>query len=148
MNFTKVIFTNDHGKIDAEFRRSIAEIFCNANLRFTQCKRAWFPHVDIYESLDGLVVNVEIAGVKKEDIFIEVNSNLLKIYGKRERPLMKNKRYSLAEIPYGYFERNISLPVPVNTDSVSATYADGLLQITMAKLPIVSVHKVRIKSGI
>jgi HSP20 family protein len=101
--------------------------------------------VDIYESPDEIMIVTDIAGVKTEDLYVEVHRRVLRIYGKRVPPAGGNTRYHLAEIPYGYFERNLSLPLPIDTESIKATYADGLLQIRMAKLPLNRVRKISIQ---
>jgi len=136
---------SDLGGIDAEFRRGIDEMFRLINSTFTVFQNVWRPQVDIYESPDEIMILTDIAGVKKEDLYVEIDLRVLRIYGKREKPLTGNTRYHLAEIPYGYFERNLSLPCSVDTDSLKATYTDGLLQIWMAKLPLNKVHKIPVQ---
>jgi HSP20 family protein len=101
--------------------------------------------VDIYESPNEIMILVDIAGARREDLYLEIDQRLLRIYGKREKPVTGNTRYHLAEITYGYFERKLTLPYPVDTDSVKATYTDGLLQIWVAKLPLDKVRRVPIQ---
>ena len=79
---------------------------------------------------------------------MEIGRKTVKISGRRRiRPLSENARYRLVEIPYGYFERAIVLPVPIDTESVDATYTDGLLQIRMAKLPLDKTRKIPVQNG-
>ena len=145
MSFIKVRFTDDIGDINRELRKSIDEMFSLINSTFTVFQNVWRPQVDIYESPDEIMIVTDIAGVKTEDLYVEVHRRVLRIYGKRETPVRGNTRYHLAEIPYGYFERNLSLPLPIDTKSITATYADGLLQIRMAKLPLNRVRKIPIQ---
>jgi HSP20 family protein len=145
MSFIKVRFTEDIGDINSEFRKSIDEMFSLINSTFTVFQNVWRPQVDIYESPDEIVIVTDIAGVKTEDLYVEVHRRVLRIYGKRVTPATGNTRYRLAEIPYGYFERNLSLPLPIDTESVTAAYADGLLQIRMEKLPMNRVRKIPIQ---
>jgi HSP20 family protein len=145
MSFIKVRFTEDIGDINSEFRKSIDEMFSLINSTFTVFQNVWRPQADIYESPDEIMIVTDIAGVKTEDLYVEVHSRVLRIYGKREKPAAGNARYRLAEIPYGYFERNLSLPLPIDTESVTAAYADGLLQIRMEKLPMNRVRKIPIQ---
>jgi HSP20 family protein len=51
------------------------------------------------------------------------------------------------EIPYGYFERSLVLPAPIDADQVDATYVDGLLQIRMAKLPLDEIRRIHVQNG-
>ncbi|MGA3209428.1 MAG: Hsp20/alpha crystallin family protein [Syntrophales bacterium] len=145
MSLIKVIFTDDIGDINSEFRKSIDEMFSLVNSTFTVFQNVWRPQVDIYESPDEIMIVTDIAGVRTEDLYVEVHRRVLRIHGKRVTPAGRNTRYRLAEIPYGYFERNLSLPLPIDTESITATYADGLLQIRMAKLPLNRVRKIAIQ---
>jgi len=145
MSLIKVIFTDDIGDINSEFRKSIDEMFSLVNSTFTVFQNVWRPQVGIYESPDEIMIVTDIAGVRTEDLYVEVHRRVLRIHGKRVTPAGRNTRYRLAEIPYGYFERNLSLPLPIDTESITATYADGLLQIRMAKLPLNRVRKIAIQ---
>ncbi|PKN05905.1 MAG: hypothetical protein CVU72_07190 [Deltaproteobacteria bacterium HGW-Deltaproteobacteria-7] len=57
---------------------------------------------------------------------------------------MQNVRYCQAEIPHGYFERNVALPAPVDAQSSVATYADGILMVRIRKLPVHKAHRVSV----
>jgi len=140
----KIRFSDGLGGIDSEFRRSFDEMFRLLNSTFAVYQNVWRPQVDIYESPDEIMILVDIAGARREDLYLEIDQRVLRIYGKREKPVTENTRYHLAEITYGYFERKLTLPYPVDTDSVKATYADGLLQIWIAKLPLDKVRRIPI----
>jgi HSP20 family protein len=140
----KIRFSDGLRGIDSEFRRSFDEMFRLLNSTFAVYQNVWRPQVDIYESPDEIMILVDIAGARREDLFLEIDQKVLRIYGKREKPVTGNTRYHLAEITYGYFERRLTLPCPVDTDSVKATYTDGLLQIWIAKLPLDKVRRISI----
>ncbi len=144
MTFIKVRFTDGIGDIDSEFHESFNEMFRLLNSTFTVFQNEWRPQMDIYETPDEIMFLTDIAGVRKEDLYVEIDRRVLRIYGKREKPVAGKTRYHLAEITYGYFERKLALPFPIDTDSVKATYVDGLLQIWMAKLPMDKVRKIPI----
>ena len=79
---------------------------------------------------------------------MEIGRKTVKISGRRRiRPLSENARYRLVEIPYGYFERSIVLPAPIDAERVDATYVDGLLQIRMEKLPLDKSRKIPVQNG-
>lgn len=137
MSLIKIIIRKDIEKIETELRRSIDEMFQLVSPSFYPCERLWSPHVDVCEAPGEIIVLIDVAGVKKEHIHVEIGRRTLKIYGvRRERTLTRQTKYRLAEIPYGYFERSLSFSVPVDADSAAASYTDGLLQITIAKLPL------------
>ena len=72
----------------------------------------------------------------------------MKISGTREGgPREEDARYRLAEIPCGYFERTLSLPVLIDTETAAAVYRDGLLEIRLAKRPLDRIHKISIQGG-
>lgn len=110
--------------------------------------RAWAPAVDVYETLDEVVVIVELAGVKQEEIEIEVHGKLLVVRGER-RDIKQGVRrsYSQIEIMWGPFERNIALPSAVNVAETKAYYDDGILEIVLPKLDMQTGYKVEIKDS-
>lgn len=109
--------------------------------------RVWQPHMDMYETVGEIILLVEIAGVRREDLQLEVSSDTVTISGQRSEPSMEGSaRFRLAEIPFGPFERRLSLPAPVDADHVHATFSNGLLIIRMLKRPLDRVHRVRIQN--
>ena len=146
MSYIKIIIAEDLVNIETELRKNLDEMFRMISPRFKPCDGAWSPHIDIYEASGDIMVLVDVAGVKRDNIHVEIGRRTLKISGvRRERPVGSQARYRLAEIPYGYFERTLSLPVPVDADSAVASYTEGMLQITMAKLLVDRVQKIRIQ---
>jgi HSP20 family protein len=89
-----------------------------------------------------------VAGVEKENIEIEINRKAIKLSGSRaEMVCPENGTYRLAEIQYGCFERMLILPTPIDTEKVSASYANGFLHIRLIKLPYDVTHKIPITDG-
>jgi HSP20 family protein len=148
MSHIKIRFGEDLGVIDTEFTRTIDEMFRLATPVFTICEHRWRPQMDIYEAVDEVMILVELAGVSREDLQVEVGRRTVKIFGRRrERPLDKAVRYRLAEISYGYFQRVVTLPVPVDAESASATFSEGLLMVRLAKLPLDKIQKIPVRNG-
>jgi len=137
MDFIKIRFGDDLGMADTEIQGTAVEgVLRLFDPTYVLHRRAWKPPVNIYETAEEITIVAELAGVKDEDIHLEISRRTVKIAGKRmERYRMKNSRYRLAEITYGYFERALSLSIPIDTDGVSATYNDGMLEIHIPKLP-------------
>lgn len=145
MDYIKIRFGNDLDQLSSEFKKNVEEMFRSMSPRFSCTECTWTPPMDIYETPEEIVVVAEIAGVKKEDLDIEINSKAVKIIGKRlETPRVKNATYRLAEIQCGRFERILFLPVPINTEKVTAEYNEGMLQIKLAKQPAEKPHKISI----
>jgi HSP20 family protein len=95
---------------------------------------AWTPNTDVYETPEGLVVKMEIAGIEKEDLEITLNDRLLLVRGHRKDPC-RQKRCSFRqmEIDYGQFERRIVIPRSVDGNRVRAQFQNGFLHIELPK---------------
>ncbi|MCX6357764.1 MAG: Hsp20/alpha crystallin family protein [Candidatus Aureabacteria bacterium] len=88
------------------------------------------PCVDVYETAEGTVVKMEIAGMKKKDIQVEIEGDVLTIRGRRREIAAGRKvAYHQMEIAYGLFERRIKLAVPVRRGGVTAACRDGFLEV-------------------
>jgi HSP20 family protein len=95
--------------------------------------RGWSPAVDIYESdHHALVLKAELPDVKREDINVTVDNNVLTL--RAERRLEKNiarDRVHRLERQYGSFSRSFTLPATVDASAINASYKDGLLTIRL-----------------
>jgi len=100
----------------------------------SKSNESWYPSVDILNEKECVVLNVELPGVKKEDISINIEDKVLTIKGERkfENEEKKDNCYR-KEISYGSFKRSFSLSDDILTDDVSADYKDGMLKITLNK---------------
>jgi len=93
----------------------------------------WQPDVDVFETDQEVVVRVELAGVRSEDLRVTVDGNLLRIRGVRAAgDTGQVKRLHQMEIASGPFERRVRVPVAFERDRVSAHLADGFLTISLA----------------
>jgi HSP20 family protein len=93
----------------------------------------WLPPVDIYENdKHEIVLRAELPGLKREEIDIRVENSTLTLRGERKRDTeVKQDQYHRVERSYGAFSRSFSLPSTVSAEKVSATFADGILTITL-----------------
>ncbi len=136
MSYIKIRFGNafEHKKCHSE--KSIDEMFQAINPMFHMGVTSWKPQVDIFETKIDVVIQVTMAGVDKENLQIEISEKAVKIYGERTgNPKNAEATYRLAEIQYGRFERVLFLPCIIDTEKVSASYENGFLQVSLAKLP-------------
>jgi HSP20 family protein len=109
---------------------------------------AWSPKVDVFEKDNRLVTRVDLPGVKKEDVTVEVTDGHLALSGERKRE-SEEKKGSVyrTEREYGTFYRAVPLPKGVTLEDVKATFADGVLEVSVA-LPAraeAAVRKVEIQ---
>ena len=95
----------------------------------------WAPVVDIYEAANkDVVVKAELPDMKREDIKVTFENDVLTIEGERkfaEAPAREH--YHRIERQYGAFRRSFTLPVPVDGARVQASYQDGVLTITLPR---------------
>lgn len=92
------------------------------------------PQVDVAESEKEFEIQFYIPGIKKEDIKIDVNDDRITVSGERKfTNEKKEKNYHSVESSYGKFSRSFYLPDNVNTDKISASYADGVLDVVIPK---------------
>jgi HSP20 family protein len=148
MDYIKIRFVDNPEGVESEFRRTVEEMLRAAQPRFTLSRQRWRPQIDIYETGEEIVILAEIAGVPREEINLEISSRTVKIFGAREGgPREEDARYRLAEIPCGHFERNLTLPVPIDMEKVKAVCRDGILEIRLAKRPLDRIHKISIQGS-
>ncbi len=95
---------------------------------------SWQPDVDIFETETALVVRVEIAGVRSQDLTVKVDGQILRVAGIRPAPDGSQvRRLHQMEIASGPFERRLRIPIPFDRNGVSAHVADGFLTVTLPK---------------
>lgn len=107
-----------------------------ANRIFFESEASGFqPLVDLYETEDSLVVEIDIPGVNSEDVLIKTCDDVLVVEGvRRESFGEKRLKYICMERSLESFRRIIRLPVPVNCMSGRASYNEGVLTITFPKI--------------
>jgi len=98
----------------------------------TSRTHAWIPPTDVYETMDDLIVRVEIAGMKEEDFLIELNGRQLSIRGSRQE-VPERRAFHQMEIRFGEFNLQLELPAPIEEDRIQAEYSEGFLQVILHK---------------
>lgn len=109
--------------------------------------RGFKPPVDIAEQEQAFLATLDLPGVKKEDIEIALDGGLLTISGERklEHPAgEEGTSYRRIERSYGAFSRSFTLPQGVDFSKVEATFADGVLKLTLPKSEAAKARKVAI----
>jgi len=141
--------------------------------RRSRRNRSFRPRLDMHENVDGTITaTLEVPGLKREDISIELHDDCLTVSGERSSPLGTEKpdettkdisaegekyeethnpstpssSYITRERPYGTFSRAISIPKGTKAESINASVADGLLTITFPKnVPEAEPKKIQIE---
>ena len=92
----------------------------------------WAPQVEVFRRGDNFVVRADLPGLKKDDVKVEVEDDVLTISGERnEEHEDKREGFYRSERSYGQFFRAIPLPDGVNADQCEATFKDGVLEVSL-----------------
>ena len=96
--------------------------------------RLWYPAADVYQTPEGWVVKVELAGVSADEIVIEIQGNTLSIAGSRkDRSCVSGVSYQQMEITYSNFEKTLRFPSTIDGATVEHMFENGLLIIHLRK---------------
>jgi HSP20 family protein len=94
----------------------------------------WLPDADVFEREGQVVVRVDLPGVRREEIEVAMEGDMLVIRGRREEEKeVKEEGYYFCERASGEFQRSIGLPEGANTEAIEATYQDGVLEVTVPR---------------
>ncbi len=102
-------------------------------------KSVWRPAVEIKQNDANYKVKVQLPGVPKDNIEVELDNDFMTITAtieeekEEKKEHEKNERYHTSEFRYGKYQRTISFDTPVKTDEATARYKDGILNITIPK---------------
>lgn len=102
----------------------------------TPYKGYMVPDVDVWETKKQVKVRAELPGMERDDVTLTLQDGVLTLKG--EKKLEKEsdeKNGRIVECRYGRFERNFTLPVSADWSKISAKFKNGVLTITMPKLP-------------
>ena len=102
--------------------------------------KAWAPDLEIFERDNKFIVRVDLPGMAKEDVKIEVTHDELTIAGERKVEKEEKKEgYYRSERTYGKFYRRVAVPEHVKAENAVATFKNGVLEIEMPAIPVPEV---------
>jgi len=103
------------------------------------------PAVDVYEEKEAIVVRAEVPGVKREEIDVSLDGNILTLKGQRKfEKEDEGKRFHRVEREYGAFVRQFQLPNTVDAEKIEAKLADGVLTLRVPKKDVVKARKINV----
>jgi len=95
------------------------------------------PKVNTRETEESYHIEVELPGVKKEEVNIEVDGNVLSISGERNvKEEYKDENYHKVESRFGHFSRSFTLPEKVDVSNIEAEFVNGILEVQIPKLKV------------
>jgi HSP20 family protein len=99
----------------------------------TEDSPGWTPAVDLYETADRFVLSIELPGLTRDQIKIDIEHETLTVRG--ERPVRHEEGFHFHRIERGHgaFSRSLPLPQPVRDDEIEAEFRDGVLTVVVPK---------------
>ena len=134
-----------------EMEKRLSSIFGRQAMRADGEKEAltvaeWSPLVDISEDEKEYLIKAEIPDIKKEDVKLTVQNDVLTISGERKSEKEeKGKKYHRIERTYGSFMRSFTLPEDADGSKVSAEYKDGMLNVRLPKAEKAKPKSIEVK---
>jgi HSP20 family protein len=126
------LFNEALGNFDWQFRDSAAA--------------AWTPPVDIFEQDNEIRIMAELPGVKPEHVKLSVEGNVLTLSGTKEQSAEeRTERVHRYERTYGAFERTFTLPTSIDASNIKASYAHGVLTVTLPKVEKAKPRQIQVE---
>lgn len=105
----------------------------------------WLPAMEVKETPDTFEFKVDVPGMKEEDLEVTLSGNRMSISGKREAEKKEeSETYLTYERNFGSFNRTFTLPDDIDSDKVNAELKDGVLWVTVPKIPEARAKKIDI----
>jgi len=107
---------------------------------------SWSPKIDVVERNNRLVTRVDLPGLTKKDVLVEVKDGYLILSGERKRETQEAKEnWYRSEREYGRFYRGVPLPEGVKVSDVTAVFADGVLEVSFPVPPRLEARATKVE---
>jgi HSP20 family protein len=107
---------------------------------------AWTPLCDVFETDKEVVLKFELPEVKKEDVKVTMDNNVLTLKGERKFEKETNREnYHRVERHYGEFMRTFNVPMFVDAAKINAEFRDGVLVVTLPKREEAKTKEIEVK---
>ena len=108
----------------------------------------WVPAVDIVEQKDRYLLRADVPGVKPEDIDVNMEKGVLSLCGeRRQESTDESHGMRRVERVSGKFYRRFNLPETADAEEISATSANGILEVVIPKQPAVQARRITVESA-
>ena len=125
----KIRIIRDFDRLEEQVRRGFDSLLgtCKTSVSFR-------PAADFYETAQGLVLRLDLAGVAPEDVSLTLTGHELVVRGRRRPPAPEGiRRFIHLEMAFGIFERSFTLPIAIDPQGVEARYVDGVLEVHLPR---------------
>jgi HSP20 family protein len=128
--------------------RFFDDVFWPTGRTMPAADAGWAPHVDIVEQDDAYVLRADLPGMRQENIDIQYHDGVLTLRGQRKMEEHETQHdYHHRERLYGTFSRSFALGGPVESEQISATYKNGVLEVSIPKTAEMKTKRIPIKVG-
>ncbi|MGC8863041.1 MAG: Hsp20/alpha crystallin family protein [Armatimonadota bacterium] len=139
-------------ELEREMRRVSDDLLLQMFRMSSMSGEVWAPRVDVYETVDAVVVKVCVAGLEPGQMELTLSSDnrfltLRGVRAEQDDDKSERIRYHQLEVYYGPFERVVALPaeVSLDRDNLTAVYKEGFLKIVLPKQPRLRARKIEIE---
>lgn len=134
----------DFERMETRLRRLMEETFGETE------EMGWMPATDVVERDGEFAVTLELPGLSREDIEIDVEGDVLRIHGEKREERKEEKEEKggtvrISERRYGSFSRSFTLPASVEAEKISAEMTDGVLKLHLPKTEVSRGRKIEIE---
>ena len=127
--FIKIRIIRDFEHLEEQVRRGFDTL-----LEAYKTPVSFRPAADFFETAQGLVLRLELAGVVAQDVSLTLTGHELLVRGRRRPPAPEGiRRFVHLEMAFGIFERRFTLPIAVDPQRVEARYVDGVLEVHLPR---------------
>ena len=142
--------TPEPSTIHGEMNRLFSTFFDTRTARGADngATRRWIPAMDLVEAGEHYVVKADLPGMTEADVNIEITDDTMTISGERKAELEdKHEGFYHLERTSGSFSRALTLPEGIDPAAVTATFANGVLEVRFPKPAAAEPHRVKIAVG-
>lgn len=131
--------------LQREFNRLFGTVF-DSQTGVAAPARRWVPAIDVVEEDERYVLRADLPGLGEDDVAIEVEDGVLKVSGERRSENEERKQgYYRLERSSGSFSRSVRLPQGVDAEAIEASFANGVLEVSIPKPEQAKPRRVAIK---
>lgn len=122
--------------------------FFTPTLKSARKSEAAAPSLDMIDKGEAILVRVDMPGIKKNDISITIERNTLKITAEQEhKDEYAKEDYFYKERSHARLARSVVLPVKIDSDKITASLKEGILEITLTKAQEIKPKKIKVETN-
>jgi len=125
--------------------RGFIEEFFRDVERTAAATPSFHPTADVVEVDAGWRVRLELPGVSKDSVKVEVKENVLSVSGEKPDPYAGSRKFRQGEVGYGKFSRTFRLSQSIDREKIEATFENGVLEVALVPRPEVGARSIEIR---